>query len=403
MHVCNSVSGLFRGIRVAVRAALLAGAAGVFAVAQAQPVQGVSDTEILIGCVNDLSGPLATVGGYLRNGMILATEEINAAGGIDGRKINLVFEDGGLDPKKAVLATQKLISNDKVFALIGTVGSAATQASTPLALEHNVPVLFPVATGDITYKPFHPLKFGLLGIAHDHMRAGVKFAYDKLGKRRFGMIYLDDETGQSALRAAEEELKVLGLTMIERISYKRGDTNFAAQVARLKAANIDMLLQGGVGSPRDIGGVAVEKKLQGWAIPTIMSAGAAASTIALNPEAMEGLYSMGMFVGLAQEKTPAYQAILDRYKARFGQALSDPADVGYMSMMLFAEGAKKAGRNLTPQTLSQGLEKVKNFKTVFDTPSVSYGPNDHAPPTAAMVLQVQNGNWKVVAGPLSAN
>ncbi|MEO8298571.1 MAG: ABC transporter substrate-binding protein [Burkholderiales bacterium] len=403
MLVDKGLLGPFRVITGVLRSALVAGVVVASSSAGAQTVPGVTDTEILLGAVLDFSGPLAVIGGNERNGMTLAAEEINAAGGIHGRKIRILFEDSGLDPKKAVLATQKLVANNGVFAFVGTTGSGATQASMPVALDRNVPMLFPMATGDSTFKPFHPLKFGLLGLAHDHMAAGVKFAYDKLGKRRFGMIYQDDDTGQSALRAAEEQLKKLGLTLLERTSYKRGDSNFAAQVSRLKAANLDILLQGGVGSPRDIGGVAAETKLQDWSITTLIPAGAAASTIALNPQAVEGLYSMGMFVGLAQEKTPPYQAILDRYKARFGQDFSDPADFGYVAIMLFAEGAKNAGRNLTPQTLSQGLEKVKNFKTVFETPAISYGPNEHAPPSAAMVLQVQGGKWKVVAGPLGAN
>ncbi len=68
--------------------------------------------------------------------------------------------------------------------------------------------------------------------------------------------------------------------------------------------------------------------------------------------------------------------------------------------MLFAEGARNAGRNLTPQALAQGLEKVKNFKTTFETVPISYGPDNHAPPRTALVFQVQGNRWKVIDGPL---
>ncbi|MEO8298895.1 MAG: ABC transporter substrate-binding protein [Burkholderiales bacterium] len=403
MNIYLSLKRLFRGMGGVLRSVLLVAAAGILTAAQAQTVQGVTETEILIGVVTDLSGPLTASGGNQRNGMIMAAEEINAAGGVHGRKINMMFEDSGMDPKKAVLATQKLLSDNKIFAMIGTLGSAATQASMPLALERNVPVLFPIATGDIAFKPFHPLKFGLQPLSSEHMRVAVKFAYEKLGKRHFGIIYQDDETGQSALRAAEVQLKALGLTVVERASYKRGDTNRVSQIARLKAANIDMLLLGGAGTPADIAGVALETRAQNWPIDMITYSGAIAAVVKLGGPAVEGLYSMGMFTGTAQDSTPPFQAVLDRYKARFGYELETPADYGYVSLMLFAEGAKNAGRNLTPQTLSQGLEKVKNFKTVFAVPPISYGPNDHSPPSEALVLQVRDGKWKVVAGPLTVN
>jgi len=148
------------------------GAGGV----HAQAVQGVTDTEIVLGTQQDLSGPAAAYGVPHRDGQVLALEEINAAGGIHGRKIRLVAENHGMDPKRAVLSMQKMISQDKIFALIDPLGSATTMALMPVALERNVPILFPAAGTESVYLPLSPLKFGLLTSSATQARAGVRFA-----------------------------------------------------------------------------------------------------------------------------------------------------------------------------------------------------------------------------------
>ncbi len=91
--------------------------------------QGISANEIVIGTHQDLSGPIKVWGVPVSNGMKMAVDEINAQGGINGRKIKLVLEDSGYDPKRAVLATQKMIERDKVFAMVGPMGSPTVLAA----------------------------------------------------------------------------------------------------------------------------------------------------------------------------------------------------------------------------------------------------------------------------------
>jgi branched-chain amino acid transport system substrate-binding protein len=373
--------------------ALMAGAA------QAQ-VQGVTDTEILLGVITDLSGPVASAGAPERDGMIMAAEEINAAGGIHGRMLRLLFEDSAYDPKKGVLAMQKLLTQDKVFATIGTLGSAIVQATMPMSLERGIPPLFPMVGTDIAYLPYHPLKFGLFTGSTHQTRAGVKYAYEKLAKRRFGILYQDDETGLGALHAAEDQLKVHGLELIERTSYKRGATNFSSQISRLKAANVDVIVLGTI--VREAAASAVEAKTQGWQIDMI-SPWTTVPIITLGGQAVEGMYGTNQFAGPGPEPSAEYRAILDRFKSRFGHDMSDQGTVGYSyaSIMLFALGARNAGRALTAQSLSQGLEQVKDFKTIFEMPPLSYGPNQHGPATSVFMMQVKGGKWVRISDPIS--
>lgn len=96
--------------------------------------QGVTKTEIVVGTIQDLSGPLAGYGKQARNGMQLRIEELNEQGGVHGRKIKLLVEDSGYDPKRAVLAAQKLVNQDKIFIMAGHLGTAQNNAAMPIQL-----------------------------------------------------------------------------------------------------------------------------------------------------------------------------------------------------------------------------------------------------------------------------
>src|ERR1700682_804566 len=97
--------------------------------------QGISDGEIVVGTHQDLSGPIKGWGVSVANGMKLAIEKVTAAGAVHGRKIKLIIEDSGYDPKRAVLATQKLIEKDKVFSMVGAMGSPTVLAAQDIVLE----------------------------------------------------------------------------------------------------------------------------------------------------------------------------------------------------------------------------------------------------------------------------
>ena len=374
-------------------------AAGLMSGAAVAQVQGVSDTEIILGTHQDLSGPIASIGGAYRDGLIFAAEEINASGGINGRRIRLVIADNGYDPKKAVLATQKLLTQDKVFAMIATLGSATSAASMPLALDRGVPFLFPASSSDEAFTPFHPLKFAVTPPYAWQTRAGVQFAYETLGKRRFGILYQDDDTGLSTLRAVEAQLAVYQGQIAERASFKRGEFDFSSQIARLKAANVDVVMLGG--NTREAAAAEIEMKKQVWQVDVIAPQGASPlSTIKLGGAAVEGLYCTVQFLSSAQDETPELKTIKDRFKARFGHDYQDGVNTGYFAMMLFAEGARNAGRDLTPQSLSRGLENVKNFTTVFAAPPITYGPKEHAPSRGTYIIKAQGDRFVKVVGPI---
>lgn len=374
---------------------------GVPAWAGQSRTRGVTDDMILLGSHQDLSGPVASLGGPLREGMQLAVDDINAAGGIHGRKLRLIVEDSMFDPKRAVLATEKLIRQDQVFAMVASLGSATVQASMPLMLEAGVPVLFSGTPADFNYTPFNRIKFALNIPYGEQVRSMVKYAVDTMGKRRVGVLYQDDETGHNVLRATETQLKAHGLDVVEKVSYKRGAVDFSSQIARLRAADVDVVILGTI--IRETAAAMIEARKLGWNVDMMVTnAGMNDAVVKIGGPAVEGLYAMTQFLSLnAQEQTPELRALLERFQAKYGKSPDDGMIYGYMAIQLFAEGARKAGRDLTVDSLVRGLEDIRDFTTVFAASPVSFGPEERLGTRRAMLTQVRDGRFVQITGPLS--
>jgi len=135
--------------------------------------QGVTKTDITIGTIQDLSGPLAGYGKAVRNGMQLRIDEQNEQGSLHGRKLKLITEDSGYDPKRAVLAAQKLVNQDKIFIMAGHIGTAQNNAAMPVQFDKNIINFFPVTAAREMYEPFNRLKYAAFATYFDQMRAAV--------------------------------------------------------------------------------------------------------------------------------------------------------------------------------------------------------------------------------------
>src|ERR1700710_545878 len=119
--------------------------------------QGISANEIVIGTHQDLSGPIKVWGVPVSNGMKMEVEEVNPRGDINGGKLKMIREDNAYDPKKGVLASQKMVERDKIFAMIGSMGSAPTLAAQDILFDAGVLQLFPLTAAEFTFK-FYPAK-----------------------------------------------------------------------------------------------------------------------------------------------------------------------------------------------------------------------------------------------------
>src|SRR3978361_2385165 len=179
--------------------------------------QGISANEIVIGTHQDLSGPIKVWGVPVSNGMKMAVEEVNAAGGINGRKLKMILEDNAYDPKKGVLASQKMVERDKIFAMIGSRGSAPTLAAQDILFDAGVLQLFPLTAAGF-YFQFHPakpqerLKFNNLLPYVESTRAALKWMIEAKNSKKPCLMHQDDEYGKNVLDGFTHELEARKVT-----------------------------------------------------------------------------------------------------------------------------------------------------------------------------------------------
>jgi len=206
---------------VAALAATVLAAAPAFA-----QQQGVTKDEIVIGSIQDLSGPIAGFGKQVRYGMMLRVDEINEQGGINGRKLKLIVEDSAYDPKRAVLAAQKLVNQDKIFMMLAHIGTAQNLAAMPVQFEKNIVNFMPVTAAREMYEPFNRLKYAFAVPYYDQMLVMLPKLVKEKGAKKVCAIYQDDEFGLEVVRGAETGLKKINMEMAEKTTYKRGATDF---------------------------------------------------------------------------------------------------------------------------------------------------------------------------------
>jgi branched-chain amino acid transport system substrate-binding protein len=387
-------------------AALAAAALAAPAIAQTPAApkltnQGISDTEIVIGTHQDLSGPIKGWGVSAANGMKFAVDEINAAGGIHGRKIKLILEDSGYDPKKAVLATQKMIEKDKIFANVGSMGSPTVLAAQDIVLDAGVLQLFPLTAAEFSYK-FDPakaqerLKFNNLLPYVESTRSALKYMIDQKKFAKPCILYQDDEYGKSVLDGFTAQLDAMKIKPVSVNSYKRGSSDFSAPIAKMKSDGCDIVVLGAV--IREPIGAMTEAKKLGWTTTFLGSTPVNVIEVpALGKEAVEGLYSAGGFeIPYEDTAKGKIKAWVDTYRAAFNATPNSQAIIGYNAIMTFAHYAKLAGKDLTGQKMLTALESGDVFQDIFNSPPTKFTKTNHLASTVTSVQQVQKGRWVIV-------
>ncbi len=359
--------------------------------------QGVSKTEILIGSIQDLSGPIAGFGKQVRLGMMLRVGEINEQGGINGRKLKLLVEDSAYDPKKAVLAAQKLVNQDKIFIMAAHIGTAQNNAAMPVQFEKNVINFMPVTAAREMYDPFHKLKYSFAVTYYDQMRTHLPRMVKDKGIKKPCTIYQDDEFGLEVVRGAEAGLKGIGMDFVEKTSYKRGATDFSSQVARMKAAECDLVVLGTI--IRETIGTIGESRKTGFS-PVFMGSSAAYTDLIhrLGGKAMDGLYAtmtaQNPYLDDASQKVSFWA---NKYKTQFNEDPTVFSVYGYDIIDAFALAAGKAGANLTTDSFIKAMDTLKIAPDIFGSPEATFSPTKRLGSDASRLSQIVDGKWKVMS------
>ncbi|HME23235.1 MAG TPA: ABC transporter substrate-binding protein, partial [Acetobacteraceae bacterium] len=235
--------------RATTRRSILAGAAGLLATPAiigraAAATRGVTDTEIIIGMMTDLSGVTAVQGSNAANSIRMAFDDINAKGGINGRKIHFITEDMEYLVPKAVQAMNKLVNRDDIFLSIASGGTPQMDAVLPMMLEKGVPSVFPLTCARSMYEPLNKYKYGQFSSYYDQMRACVKYFAETKGRKVIGSMYQDTDFGRDVHAGVVAQVEAMKLKLGGISASRPTDVDFNAQVTRLKEAGCDLVCMG---------------------------------------------------------------------------------------------------------------------------------------------------------------
>ena len=369
---------------------LLAGALAAPALAE----DGVTDTEIILGSHTALSGPVSGWGIGATEGARMRFDEVNEKGGVHGRKIKLIVEDHGYQTSRAVQAANKLINNDKIFAMVGALGTPMNNAVFGEQFAKGVPNLFPFTAARSMVEPHHPLKFAQFSSYYDQVRAATKYFVEQ-GKKKVCALYQNTEFGHEVRDGVRDQAKALKIEIAAEADFGANDTDFTGQIGKLKDAGCDLVVMGSI-IKDTIQAVGTARKT-GWKGVTFVGQAASYDPIvagALKEDFYSGTGMPYAYPDSSDEQIKAWSA---RYKARTKQDPNSAAQYAYVGSDVIVKALEAAGKDLTRAKFLAALESIKDYRPMFPGPVLNFAPNRHQGSHATFLARVEGGRWKVVA------
>ena len=373
--------------------------AGLSATASAAQ-QGVTDSEIIIGTHTALSGPVAPWGVGSINGIRMRFEEVNREGGIHGRKLRFVVEDNQYQVPRAVQAVNKLLNRDKIFAMLAGLGTPMNNAVFKRQFSANVPNLFPFSAARQMAEPFHRLKFAGGSTYYAQIRAGIAHFVNQKGKQNVCSMYQDSDFGREIHFGVVDQVKAMGMKLVSETAHKPTDTDFSAAMLKHQQAGCDLIAMGTI--IRDtILPMATAKKMD-WDVTFLGSIATFDAIVAgAKGGVTEGFYAMTWFeMPYEDAELATLRQWYADYKEQFGDGPNQAAMLGYILADITVLGLDRAGRDLTVDSLVEGLESIKGYRDKFGGPIQSFSPDKHQGSDQAYLSVVKDGRWVKATGNL---
>lgn len=359
--------------------------------APAAAIPGVTDSEILIGGWGPQDGPAGAYGVIDRT-IAAFFNKVNDDGGINGRKVRFIYENDSYQPAKTVAAVKKLVEEDKVFTLVGGLGTANNLAVMDYLVQNNVPHVGP-ATG--TSALAMPLKKNVYAVQLNYTTEATlltQYAFDQGGAKLVAVFYQNDAFGKEGLDAVNAELKKRGAPAAIAVSYETADTNFSAQALKLQTSGADTVILYAV--PKPGGSVIAEMTKLGYKPKILASA-------VLNDPSIFQLAGAGIegtiipawlpaYNDLSNPKIVEWQGYMKKYAPN--EQIGGFALSGWVDAQILTEGLRRAGKNLTRESLFRALDGMTDYKDSI-LPSISYSATDHAGTKTAYFQQGKGGTF----------
>lgn len=370
----------------------LALVATVLAVAgTSAPLRAAED--IIVGSFASLTGTEATFGVNSNNGVQLAADEINAAGGVlNGRKIRLIVEDDQSKPGQSISAVKKLISNDKATAIIGEIASSRSMEAAPVCQSAGIPMISPGSTNPlVTEKGDYIFRVCFIDPFQGTVMA--KFALETLHAKKVAVLTdVTSDYSKGLAQYFQEYFKAHGGEIVSERSYSGGgkDKDFRAQLTSIKASSPQAIFVPGYYT--EVGLIGKQARTLGLKIPLMGGDGWDSPKLAeIAGSALDGCYFSTHFSPAA--KSPEVQDFVKKYQAKYNTMPDGMAPLGYDAMMILADAYKRAS-STDGAKVRDALTQVKDYRAV--TGNITIDPKRNAT-KSAVVLQVEGTNNKFVA------
>ena len=339
---------------------------------------------IKIGYFGDLSGPTFNFGKSAINGVLLAADEINQAGGINKRRIDVVIEDDKGSPEEAARLTAKLIDQDKVVAIIAGGTSGNSRAAAPKAQSSHIPFISPSST-DPAVTQVGSYIFRACFVDSFQGEVMARFAVNTLKAQKGAIIYdFNSPYGRGLTQYFELSFGKLGGRIVSEQSYTQGDADFKGQLSTIKAAEPDVIYIPGYYG--DVALIAKQARMLGLTQPLLGGDGWDAPELwQLGGDALNGAYISTHYS--IDNPSPAIQSFVEQYKQRYGNLLPDAhAALAYDAARLLFDALTRIG-STDPDKLREALAQTKNFAGVTGVISMDGDRNAVKP---AVVLKLQD-------------
>ncbi|HJT68436.1 MAG TPA: ABC transporter substrate-binding protein [Pyrinomonadaceae bacterium] len=341
---------------------------------------------ILVGYYGDLSGRTSSFGQSTKNGVEMAADEINKAGGVNGRQIQVIVEDDQGEPNKAATVVTKLINQDRVHALLGEVASSNSLAAAPKAQEAKVPMISPSSTNPAVTQVGDYI-FRVCFIDPFQGEVMAKFAANNLKAKRAAILYdFNSDYSRGLYEFFKRSFTQLGGQVVAEKSYTQGDRDFSGQLTAIRAANVDVIYVPGYYG--EVGVIANQTKQlgikapllggDGWDAPQLWQLGGAA----LNGDYISNHYSV-------DDPSPAIRKFVADYQGRYNILPDALAALGYDSMKVLGDAIKRAGSTDSAK-LRDAIAQTKNFPGVTGQISIDPARNAVKP---AVVLKLEDSKF----------
>jgi branched-chain amino acid transport system substrate-binding protein len=330
-----------------------------------------------VGAFLSLSGAETQFGTDTREGIELAFDEVNKAGGVKGKTVRALFEDDKTNPQEATNKVLQLIDRDKVVAVLGEVASSRSKAGGIVANKKKVPMISPSSTNpDVT--KVGPFVFRVCFTDDVQGRMGAQFIVNTLGKKRVGLLFASDDLYSSGLaKEFRDEAKRLGAEVVGEKSFLKTETNFTTYITEIMSAKPDIIYApiyytamipiarqakaAGVKGDMFVGG-------DGWDADALLNDAG---------DEMEGAFFTNHYA--PDVPWPNSQAFVAKYKERYKRDPSSLAAQGYDAAKLLADAIGRAKEPVTPETIRDAIQDTRGFQGATGTINIDADRNADKP------------------------